>query len=79
MDEASVSLDGQNKHVSCDEMRSTTDASEELAKARESGILELAPQDELEGEIVYFQHKLLSNAASRKALAGLRTFSLLVV
>ena len=44
--------------------------SEQLVKAREIGVLELAPEDEVEGEIIYFQNRLLSNAASRKSFTG---------
>ncbi|KAM7259446.1 hypothetical protein ACFE04_015187 [Oxalis oulophora] len=41
---------------------------EQLIKARKMGILDLCAQDEVEGEIVYFQHRLLSNEAARKKL-----------
>lgn len=48
---------------------------EQLVKARKSGILELSPEDEVEGEIINFQHRLLGSAVARKRLTGL--FSLL--
>ncbi|GAV59325.1 PHD_2 domain-containing protein/zf-HC5HC2H_2 domain-containing protein [Cephalotus follicularis] len=40
----------------------------QLAEARKMGVLELSPQDEVEGEIIYFQDRLLSNAVTRKQL-----------
>ncbi|XP_060198145.1 uncharacterized protein LOC132627076 isoform X1 [Lycium barbarum] len=39
---------------------------EQLVKASAMGLLELSPADEVEGELVYYQHRLLCNAAARK-------------
>lgn len=39
---------------------------EQLAKARNMGILEQSPVDEVEGELIFFQQRLLQNAVSRK-------------
>nr|XP_016470132.1 PREDICTED: uncharacterized protein LOC107792434 isoform X1 [Nicotiana tabacum] len=39
---------------------------EQLVKASNMGLFELSPADELEGELVYYQHRLLCNAAARK-------------
>ncbi|XP_028235815.1 uncharacterized protein LOC114415367 isoform X4 [Glycine soja] len=39
---------------------------EQLVRARKMGLLEFSPQDELEGELVYFQHRLLQNAVAKK-------------
>ncbi|KAJ6352814.1 hypothetical protein OIU76_001931 [Salix suchowensis] len=39
---------------------------EQLAKAKKLGILKLSPVDEVEGEIIYFQKRLLDNAVARK-------------
>ncbi|CAI9114672.1 OLC1v1015446C2 [Oldenlandia corymbosa var. corymbosa] len=39
---------------------------EQLVKARNMGVLQLSPSDELEGELKYYQHKLMSNAVRRK-------------
>ena len=33
--------------------------------------LESCPEDEVEGELIYFQHKLLRNAVVRKKFAGI--------
>ncbi|KAJ6798366.1 Uncharacterized protein M6B38_211595 [Iris pallida] len=39
---------------------------DQLAKARDSGILELSPEDEVEGEMLYLQNRLLDNAVAIK-------------
>ncbi|KAA8538560.1 hypothetical protein F0562_028246 [Nyssa sinensis] len=39
---------------------------EYLVKARNMGILELSPEDEVEGELIFYQHKLICNAVARK-------------
>ncbi|KAL2339843.1 hypothetical protein Fmac_007783 [Flemingia macrophylla] len=39
---------------------------EQLVRARKMGLLEFPPQDELEGELVYFQYRLLQNAVAKK-------------
>uniref|UniRef100_A0A2P2MIS0 Uncharacterized protein LOC105638874 isoform X1 n=1 Tax=Rhizophora mucronata TaxID=61149 RepID=A0A2P2MIS0_RHIMU len=43
---------------------------EQLVKAKSLGVLELSPADEVEGEIIYFQHMLLRNALARKHFTG---------
>ena len=43
---------------------------EQLAKAKKQGILKLSPVDEVEGEIIYFQNRLLGNAVARKHFTG---------
>lgn len=45
--------------------------SEQLVKASAMGLLELSPADEVEGELVYYQHRLLCNAVARKRFSGL--------
>ncbi|KAJ6816383.1 uncharacterized protein M6B38_416485 [Iris pallida] len=39
---------------------------DQLAKARDSGILEISPEDEVEGEMLYLQNRLLDNAVAIK-------------
>ncbi|KAK6938468.1 hypothetical protein RJ641_031976 [Dillenia turbinata] len=41
----------------------------QLVKAGKGEILELSPEDEVENELVYFQHKLLENAVARKCFS----------
>nr|POF09256.1 protein jade-1 [Quercus suber] len=65
---ASFCCNHQNQLPKCNNKICNSDGLnlEQLAKAREMGVLDLSPEDEVEGEIVYFQHRLLSNAAARK-------------
>ncbi|OWM88465.1 hypothetical protein CDL15_Pgr003877 [Punica granatum] len=42
---------------------------DQLAEARKMGLLELSPDDEVEGEIFYFQYRLLHNVRSRKPIS----------
>ncbi|RVX22588.1 Bromodomain-containing protein 1 [Vitis vinifera] len=41
----------------------------QLVKARNTGVLELSPEDEVVGELIYFQNRLLGNAVARKNLS----------
>ncbi|KFK42174.1 hypothetical protein AALP_AA2G220700 [Arabis alpina] len=45
------------------------DALCQLSKARKLGILDLSPEDEVEGELLYHQMQLLGTAVSRKQLS----------
>ncbi|KAL7246379.1 hypothetical protein ACSBR2_001480 [Camellia fascicularis] len=42
---------------------------EQLVKARNIGVLEMSPEDEVEGELIFHQHRLLCNVAARKHLS----------
>ncbi|KAM7259821.1 hypothetical protein ACFE04_015562 [Oxalis oulophora] len=61
-----------NASICCDHQingdRKNKQNLEQLIKARKMGVLDLCAQDEVEGEIIYFQHRLLSNEAARKQL-----------
>lgn len=63
---AGVCCDHQSKHARCNEVN-------QLVKAEKMGILEVSPEDEVEGELIYFQHRLLENAVARKHFIGLCT------
>ncbi|KAK7275707.1 hypothetical protein RIF29_16829 [Crotalaria pallida] len=39
---------------------------EQLDSAKETGVLEYSPEDEVEGELIYLQHRLLRNAVRRR-------------
>ncbi|KAK3015715.1 hypothetical protein RJ639_005663 [Escallonia herrerae] len=39
---------------------------EQLVKARNRGVLDMSPVDEMEGELIFQQHRLLRNAVARK-------------
>uniref|UniRef100_A0A1J3GMS1 Protein Jade-3 n=1 Tax=Noccaea caerulescens TaxID=107243 RepID=A0A1J3GMS1_NOCCA len=47
----------------------TGDTCGQLSKARKLDILDLSPEDEVEGELLYYQHRLLGTAVSRKQLS----------
>ncbi|KAK9270103.1 hypothetical protein L1049_025677 [Liquidambar formosana] len=65
---ASVCCNHQNQHSACIDMINKYDGInlEQLIKARNMGVLEMSPEDEVEGELIYFQHSLLGNAITRK-------------
>ncbi|KAI3464451.1 hypothetical protein Pfo_021114 [Paulownia fortunei] len=42
---------------------------DQLVKARNLGILKLSPADEVEGELLYYQQRLLCNAVARKSIS----------
>lgn len=75
---ASVCCTHENKHPECEEMTCKADGLnlEQLVIARKMGIPDLSPKDEVEGEIIYYQSRLLSDAVARKRFAGLRTILL---
>ncbi|XP_021601342.2 uncharacterized protein LOC110606708 isoform X5 [Manihot esculenta] len=60
---ASVCCDHQNTHSMC---KSVEVNEPQLVKAEKLGVLELSPADEVEGELIYFQHRLHCNAVARK-------------
>jgi hypothetical protein len=68
----SVFCNHQNKHSRCNDLicNSSEVNLEQLAKAKKLGILKLSPVDEVEGEIIYFQKRLLGNAVARKHFTG---------
>lgn len=74
---ASVCCNHQNKNSKCNDMICNSDGlnSEQLVRAKKLGVLERSPADEVEGEIIYFQHRLLGNAVARKHFTGLLFFS----
>ncbi|KAK9080172.1 hypothetical protein SSX86_001847 [Deinandra increscens subsp. villosa] len=48
---------------------SSTKSSWELGTTKPMGIINMSPTDEVEGELVYYQHQLLCNAVARKHLS----------
>lgn len=46
---------------------------DQLAKAKQMRILELSPEDEVEGELLYLQQKLLDNDFAIKNSFGQKT------
>ncbi|RVW17721.1 Bromodomain-containing protein 1 [Vitis vinifera] len=66
-----VPCNHQSQHSTCTEMicKSEGENLEQLVKARNTGVLELSPEDEVVGELIYFQNRLLGNAVARKNLS----------
>ncbi|XP_022747157.1 uncharacterized protein LOC111296845 isoform X2 [Durio zibethinus] len=62
---AIVCCSHQSEHSKCNEKSCTSDDLEQLDKASKLGALKLSPEDEVEGEIIYYQHRLLGNAVAR--------------
>lgn len=50
---------------------------DQLARDEKVGLWDFSPEDELEGELIYFQHKLLQNAVAKKRLTGVSFLFLL--
>lgn len=71
--EASSSSGICNQHVehldSCGISEFDGGKQEQLANARSMGVLELNPEDEVEGEIIFHQHRLLCNLVARKCIS----------
>ncbi|CAH2067762.1 unnamed protein product [Thlaspi arvense] len=58
--------------ICCNHQSQSADCGEtfcQLSKARKLGILDLSPEDEVEGELLYYQLQLLDTAVSRKQLS----------
>lgn len=70
---ASVCCNHQYKHPKCCDNFCKSDEVnlEELVKARKMGAREPSPEDEVEGELIYYQNRLLSNVVARKHFTGI--------
>lgn len=65
--------DAGNNTICCNYQSQSADTGDtcgQLSKARKLGILDLSPEDEVEGELLYYQYRLLGTAVSRKQLSG---------
>lgn len=60
------------QHSKCNDMICKTDElnMEQLIEAKKLGILEQSPEDELEGELIYYRKRLLHYTVARKQFAG---------
>ncbi|KAG6655612.1 hypothetical protein CIPAW_05G229100 [Carya illinoinensis] len=65
---ASVCCNHQNQDSKCNNMICKSDGLhlDQLITAMKMGVLDSSPEDEVEGEIIYFQHRLIGNAVARK-------------
>ncbi|XP_024007484.1 uncharacterized protein LOC18009413 isoform X2 [Eutrema salsugineum] len=64
--------DAGNHTICCNHHNQNADCGDkfcQLSKARKLGILDLSPEDEVEGELLYYQLQLLSTAVPRKQLS----------
>ncbi|XVE60397.1 hypothetical protein DITRI_Ditri05aG0125400 [Diplodiscus trichospermus] len=66
---ASFCCSHQREHSKCNEKGCTSDDFAQLVKARKLEALKLSPEDEVEGEIIYYQRRLLHNAVARNHFA----------
>lgn len=73
LNKATVCCNDQNEPSRCNEMipKKSSEDMHQLVKAKKMRVPELSPEDEVEGELVYFQHRLLGNAVHRKRFTGL--------
>ncbi|XP_039023269.1 uncharacterized protein LOC120155865 isoform X2 [Hibiscus syriacus] len=62
---ASVCCNHQSEHSKCNEKSCQSDDSVLSVKAKKLGALIFSPENEVEGEIIYYQHRLLGNAVAR--------------
>ncbi|XP_052188942.1 uncharacterized protein LOC127799193 isoform X2 [Diospyros lotus] len=60
----------QSQHLSPSDMIPESDGAnlKQLVKAKNMGILDMCPEDEAEGELIFYQHRLLCNVGARKHL-----------
>ncbi|KAI9097752.1 hypothetical protein K1719_025523 [Acacia pycnantha] len=60
----------QNPEVTCSDIcKADKVNTKQLVMARNMGLLESCPKDEVDGELIYFQHRLLQNSVSKKKFA----------
>ncbi|XP_039023104.1 uncharacterized protein LOC120155675 [Hibiscus syriacus] len=62
---ASLCCNHQSEHSKCNEKSCQSDDLVLSVKAKKLGALKFSPEDEVEGEIIYYQHRLLGNAVAR--------------
>ena len=70
---ASVCCNHQNIHPKCHHTIRRSDEMniDQLAKAQKLGVIEMSPDDEVEGELIYYQHRLQNNISTRKHYTGM--------
>ncbi|KAL4272194.1 hypothetical protein GQ457_13G010190 [Hibiscus cannabinus] len=62
---ASVCCSHQCEHSKCNEKSCQSDDLVLPVNSRKLGAIQFSPEDEVEGEIIYYQHRLLGNAVAR--------------
>ena len=68
----SVCCDHQHQYLECNDVSCKSGGFNRTQQMNKkiSGIIKLSPEDEIEGEIIFYQHRLLANAVSRKRFTG---------
>ena len=70
---AGVCCGHQRQHFDCNgtSYKSGGFNPKQLVNKKIGGIIKLSPEDEIEGEIIFYQLRLLANAVSRKRFTGI--------
>lgn len=65
--------DHQHQHLDCNDVSCNSGgfSPKQQVNKKIGRIIKLAPEDEIEGEIIFYQHRLLANAVSRKRFTGI--------
>ncbi|XP_011655203.1 uncharacterized protein LOC101212864 isoform X2 [Cucumis sativus] len=60
--------DRQHQHLDCNNVSCNSGgfSPKQQVNKKIDGIIKMSPEDEIEGEIIFYQHRLLANAVSRK-------------
>lgn len=74
--EASGCSSSQNQQLTCIDISKPGQVNmEQLIRARKMELLEIHPVDEVEGELIYYQHKLFQDRVAKKRLTGVSLHS----
>nr|ADN34161.1 phd finger protein [Cucumis melo subsp. melo] len=66
--DAGSCYDHQHQHLDCKDLSCNSGefSPKQQGNKKIGGIIKMSPEDEIEGEIIFYQHRLLANAVSRK-------------
>ncbi|KAK7282765.1 hypothetical protein RIF29_11801 [Crotalaria pallida] len=68
---ASGNSSRQNQQLTCIDISKPGQINtEQLLRARKMELMEFSPEDEVEGELIYYQHKLFQDRVAKKRLTG---------
>lgn len=68
-----VCCDHEDQHLECNDVSCKSGGfnPKQLVNKKIGEIMKLSPEDEVEGEIIFYQHRLLADAVSRKRFTGI--------
>lgn len=71
--DAGSCYDHQHQHLDCKDLSCNSGefSPKQQGNKKIGGIIKMSPEDEIEGEIIFYQHRLLANAVSRKRFTGI--------